>query len=164
MAAQHRNPTNITNDSLEKIPETIAISYLPESESVSKKALAKGLNYFTQGYIHDLRISEVNGAVLVDARCWRSMRKNDSPHSLHIEIGQQKLTESYCTCNAGLNGHCSHIVGLIKSLQGLKLHNCSRVPDQQSCTSIPQTVACASRDKNKPCTCKPLGSCKTPGK
>jgi hypothetical protein len=32
----------------------------------------------------------------------------------------------------------SHIVGLLKSLQGLKLHNFTHVPDQQCCTSIPQ--------------------------
>jgi hypothetical protein len=37
-----------------------------------------------------------------------------------------------------MGGHCSHIVGLLKSLQGLKLHNFTHVPDQQSCTSIPQ--------------------------
>ena len=37
-----------------------------------------------------------------------------------------------------LNGHCSHIVGLLKSLQGFKLHNFTSVPEHQSCTSIPQ--------------------------
>ncbi|KAL3891321.1 hypothetical protein ACJMK2_003583, partial [Sinanodonta woodiana] len=37
-----------------------------------------------------------------------------------------------------VSGHCSHVIGLIKSLQGLKLHNFTTVPDQLSCTSIPQ--------------------------
>lgn len=37
-----------------------------------------------------------------------------------------------------LSGTCSHVIGLVKSLQGFKLHNFRSVPDQQSCTSIPQ--------------------------
>uniref|UniRef100_A0A8W8M6K4 SWIM-type domain-containing protein n=1 Tax=Magallana gigas TaxID=29159 RepID=A0A8W8M6K4_MAGGI len=49
-----------------------------------------------------------------------------------------------------LNGHCSHIVGLIKSLQGFKLHNFSNVPEQQSCTSIPQQWHVPRGSKIKP--------------
>jgi predicted metal-dependent peptidase len=50
MAAQH---PKLASDSLEKIPDNIAVSFLPDFESLSKKALEKGLNYFTQGYVHD---------------------------------------------------------------------------------------------------------------
>jgi hypothetical protein len=39
----------------------------------------------------------------VDARCWRSMRKSQDPHNLHVEIGDDKLSESYCTCKTGRN-------------------------------------------------------------
>lgn len=46
MAAQHQQAVT---DSLQKIPDTIAVSFLPNAESVSKKATEKGLNYFTQG-------------------------------------------------------------------------------------------------------------------
>lgn len=98
MASQHHQQVT---DSLEKIPNNIAVSFLPNSESLSKKATEKGLNYFTQGYIHKIKISEVNSTVRVDAKCWRSMRKNQDPHKLHIEIGDEKLTESYCSCKAG---------------------------------------------------------------
>ena len=66
----------LASDSLEKIPDNIAVSFLPGFESLSKKALEKGLNYFTQGYIHNIKISEARGAIRVDARCWRSMRKS----------------------------------------------------------------------------------------
>lgn len=105
MAAQLPGQSDIPIDSIQKIPENIAISYLPESESLSKKVLEKGLNYFTQGYIHDLKISDTNrGSIRVDARCWRSMKKNELPHthSLHTEIGPENLTESYCTLKAGI--------------------------------------------------------------
>ena len=97
MAAQH---PKLASDSLEKIPDNIAVSFLPDFESLSKKALEKGLNYFTQGYIHNINISEARGAMRVDARCWRSMRKSQDPHNLHVEIGDDKLSESYCTCKS----------------------------------------------------------------
>ena len=74
MAAQH---PKLASDSLEKIPDNIAVSFLPDFES------------------------EARGAIRVDARCWRSMRKSQDPHNLHVEIGDDKLSESYCTCKAG---------------------------------------------------------------
>ena len=86
---------------LEKIHDNIAVSFLPDFESLSKKAFEKGLNYFTQGYIHNIKISEARGAIRVDARCWRSMRKSQDLHNLHVEIGDDKLSESYSTCKAG---------------------------------------------------------------
>jgi hypothetical protein len=49
-----------------------------------------------------------------------------------------------------LNGHCSHIVGLLKTLQGLKLHNFKNAPDQQSCTSMPQQWHVPRGNKIKP--------------
>jgi hypothetical protein len=55
--------------------------------SIIAKALEKGLNYFTQDYIHNIKISEARGAIRVDARCWRSMRKSQDPRNLHVEIG-----------------------------------------------------------------------------
>jgi hypothetical protein len=98
MAAQH---PKLASDSLEKIPDNIAVSFLPDFESLSKKTLEKGLNYFTQGYIHNIKISEARRAIRVDARCWQSMRKSQDPHNLHVEIGDDKLSKSYCTCKAG---------------------------------------------------------------
>lgn len=47
------------------------------------------------------------------------------------------------------NDSCSSD-GLIKSLQGFKLHNFSNVPEQQSCTSIPQQWHVPRGSKIKP--------------
>ena len=46
-----------------------------------------------------------------------------------------------------LSGSCSHVIGLLKTLQGLKLNNFKDVPDQLSCTSLPQAwdVSCGSK-------------------
>ena len=62
MAAQY---PKLASDSLEKIPDNIAVSFLPDFESLSKKALEKGLNYFTQGYIHNIKISEARGCKML---------------------------------------------------------------------------------------------------
>ena len=41
--------------------------------------------------------------VQVSAKCWRSMKKNDTPHKLciHIPTNKQTLSESYCSCKNG---------------------------------------------------------------
>jgi hypothetical protein len=61
------------------------VSFLPDFESLSKKALEKGLNYFAQGYIPNIKISEARGAMRVDARCWRSMRNPEISYCLYSE-------------------------------------------------------------------------------
>ena len=73
IAAQH---PKLESYSLEKMPDNIAVSFLLDFESLSKKTLEKDLNYFIQDYIHNIKISEAHGAMGVDARCWRSMRKS----------------------------------------------------------------------------------------
>ncbi|XP_060589407.1 uncharacterized protein LOC132744663 [Ruditapes philippinarum] len=128
-----------TTDSLEDVPDNISISFLPNHRSLMERIIKRGLNYYLQGYVHQIKVHiDDKPKVKVVARCWRSMRKNEKPHTLHIEILKDIITESYCSCKVGLTGHCSHIIGLVKTLQGLKLHNISNVPDQLSCTSVPQ--------------------------
>ncbi|KAL4222770.1 hypothetical protein ACF0H5_018810 [Mactra antiquata] len=46
---------------------------------------------------------------------------------MYVKSAEQRLT-----------GQCSHVLGLIKSLQGFKLHEYKEIPNQLSCTSIPQ--------------------------
>ena len=99
MATQH---PKLASDSLEKIPNNIAVSFLPGFESLSKKALEKGLNYFTQGYIHNIKISEARGAMRVDARCWRSLRKSQDPHNLHVEIDDDNFQNRIVPVKLGI--------------------------------------------------------------
>ena len=56
----------------------------------------------------------------------------------------------YWNKNFRLAGRCSHIVGLLKSLQGLKLHNFTHVPAELSCTSMPQSWGAARGNKITP--------------
>lgn len=55
-----------------------------------------------------------------------------------------------CSYNFRLGGKCSHIVGLIKSIQQLKLLGLTDVPSEQSCTSLPQTWHIPRGNKIKP--------------
>ena len=48
------------SESLLNIPDDISVKYLPNVGSLSDKVLQKGLNYFTQGYIHDIKINDDN--------------------------------------------------------------------------------------------------------
>ncbi|XP_061169225.1 uncharacterized protein LOC133178539 [Saccostrea echinata] len=91
-------------DSVVYVPDTISVSYLDRSKDLSQKVLEKGLNCFTQGCIHNIRVSKPENRIRVDANCWRSKRKSQPPYSLQIEINVEKstLTESYCKCKVGL--------------------------------------------------------------
>jgi hypothetical protein len=94
--------TGTATDSLDDIPENVSLSYLPDHVKLADRILTRGLNYFTQCYIHDIKIyTENKPRIKVVARCWRSMRKSEKPHTLHIEIDSQKISESYCTCKDG---------------------------------------------------------------
>ncbi len=99
-------------DSLLGIPDNISISFLQGSSSHPQRILDKALNYYTQGYIHDIRIAtterDVTGpstsssnSVHVRGRCWRSMRKNESPHTVFLDIGREKVSDAHCSCKAG---------------------------------------------------------------
>ena len=70
------------SDNLAKIPDQISVSFLPDHSDLSQKVLEKGLNYFIQGFVHDIKICQApnTGAsapsgTRVDAKCWQSVKK-----------------------------------------------------------------------------------------
>lgn len=93
--------SDVATDSLKSIPDDFCVKYLPNSSKLSDKVLQKGLNYFTQGYIHNIKIYNSDVSVQAAARCWRSMRKNQSPHQLSLEIQNDSISESHCSCKVG---------------------------------------------------------------
>ena len=47
----------------------------------SQKNQSKDLIYFTEGYVHNYSIAKnAEGTLIIEARCYRSMRKGESPH------------------------------------------------------------------------------------
>ena len=88
-------------DSLSAISDNISISFLPDHQKLADRILKRGLNFYTQSFIHDIKVYPETSNVKVVAKCWRSMRKSEKPHSLHIEIAEEKIVESYCSCKVG---------------------------------------------------------------
>jgi len=86
---------------LEHIPNSISVDFLPNSKEISSKSLDKGLNYFVQGYIHEIEFSRNQNFVTVSAKCWPSMRKNNPPHKLNMDISDTSIVDAFCTCTAG---------------------------------------------------------------
>ena len=70
------------SDNLAKIPDQISVSFLPDHSDLSQKVLEKGLNYFIQGFVHDIKIchapntgASAPSGTRVDAKCWQSVKK-----------------------------------------------------------------------------------------
>lgn len=67
------------------------------------------------------------------------MRKNDPPHSLHLTLdSNSSIQNSNCTCKAG-SGQCSHILGLLFTLNHYQKLSLKTIPCVASKTSMPQT-------------------------
>lgn len=58
MATNKPYNTAAATESLKNIPQDISVSYLPNANSLSQKALDKAFNILTQGYIHDVKFFE----------------------------------------------------------------------------------------------------------
>jgi len=43
-------------ESLASIDEDISFKYLPNHDILSERVIGRGLNYFTQGYVHDIKL------------------------------------------------------------------------------------------------------------
>ncbi|KAJ8314825.1 hypothetical protein KUTeg_006975 [Tegillarca granosa] len=116
----------------------------PPRNSV-RESKATRANHYTQGYKHGIKISDGESEkVHVTARCWPSMRKNQPPHTLSIEIDRPNgsITEGHCSCKAGISG----IVLM------LLLHNFQSVPEQQSYTMV--VARPTENRKRKPVLCQ----------
>ena len=78
---------------------------------------------------------------VVSARCYRSMKKNEAPHSVEVPmIGMQQTTASgKCSCVAGAGGiNCHHVVGLLFYLAHCKQLGLNSLPDDLTCTMMSQ--------------------------
>ncbi|KAJ8306777.1 hypothetical protein KUTeg_015673, partial [Tegillarca granosa] len=114
-----------------------------------------GIIFFTNGYVHGIKLHGSNKESCVDvgAKCYRSMKKSETPHciTLTIDAEEKDITERHCTCKAGqfkrrklfanfsqITGSCSHTVAVIYQLTHYKNLGLTDVPSELACTSIPQ--------------------------
>lgn len=74
------------------------------------------------------------------AKCFRSMKKNEEPHRLHVVFkGQSEVAlESFMSSCAAGQGLCHHVIGLMYTLAHYKMLALKSVPPFVSKTSKPQ--------------------------
>ena len=84
---------------------------------------------------------------VISARCYRSMKKTEPPHDLEVRINRIDCsTSGRCSCMAGVEGYCHHVVGLLYYMAHCKQLGLRSVPDALTCTSMPQRWS-VPRDK-----------------
>ena len=51
------------------------------------------------------------GSATVTCKCFRSMKKNEAPHSLQVSIGlADKTIPGKCSCVVGISRYCHHVI------------------------------------------------------
>lgn len=99
MAASTNRYTNLL-----AVPSDISIEYFQDAD-LSKRAKERGYNFFTNGYVHGLKLVKTSTETMIDvgAKCYRSMRKSETPHIINLTIDTEKknITERHCSCKAG---------------------------------------------------------------
>ena len=107
------------------------------------KPFERGVNFFIEGYLHNVlvKLHEGSKTFYIRALCYRSLRKNESPHKIRIAISTEQpydVLASSCTCVAGSLGFCNHAVGLMYLVSHYYLTKTKSIPDDLVCTSLPQ--------------------------
>lgn len=107
------------------------------------KPFERGVNFFIEGYLHNVLVKHhrESKTFYFRARCYRSLRKSESPHKIKLAIATEQpfdVLASSCTCVAGSLGFCNHAVGLMYLVSHYYLTKTKSVPDDLVCTSLPQ--------------------------
>ena len=85
---------------LSRLPANFSLQFL--KLQISFKAKQQGYKFFTEGYIYNVEINNVNDiSVQISSHCYRSQRKSEKPHKECLDLGQEEITESWCSCQAG---------------------------------------------------------------
>lgn len=86
-------------------------------------------------YSQDLQVNIAK----IASKCYRSMKKSEAPHKLEAEINlATKSIKGRCSCVAGAGGFCHHVVGLLFYMAHCKTLGYKAIPDELTCTSMPQ--------------------------
>ena len=82
----------------------------------------------------------LNGVSIVKRKCFRSMKKSEPPHKLTMKVTLRDnlCIEGKCSCVAGVGGFCQHAVGLMFYLAHCKQLELKSLPDDLTCTILPQ--------------------------
>ncbi|KXJ17593.1 hypothetical protein AC249_AIPGENE24412 [Exaiptasia diaphana] len=110
-------------------------------KSSGSKELSKGIKYYSEKFIRDVKLLPSSDRIGIQARCYHSQRKNETPHSIKITMSpsQPEVLEAVCSCSIGLAGACGHIIGVLFQLADYKMKEIKSIPIDIAKTSMPQT-------------------------
>ena len=104
-----------------------------------EKPLEKEYRFFVENYVHNIEAVKQESFVYVRARCYRSQRKNQSPHSINIRLSDDgHVADAKCSCAAGVQGLCNHVVGLLYNVNHVTVMGLKKFPEAGTCTDNPQ--------------------------
>ncbi len=86
--------------SLNSISDHFSLSFL-QGEDISLRIKKLAYSFFSENYLHDIKLSKDGDIICVDAKCFRSMKQSEPPHRLVIKISSVSITDASCTCTAG---------------------------------------------------------------
>lgn len=86
---------------LSDLPEDISDKYI--KNDLSLKTKQQGYKYFSENYFEKVRMykSSKEKQVMIAAKCHRSQRKNELPHSVNLDVSPGSIDLAHCSCTAG---------------------------------------------------------------
>ena len=151
-ASEAQAASQFWHTNLDKLPTMTAseVEEFLKKNTLAKQTTSRGYQFFIEGYLHKIEVSYMTSItgeadVRMRARCFRSMKKNEDPHSISLAFGQSepKITSWSCSCAVG-KGLCHHVIGLIYTVAHFQMLGLKSVPPVQSKISLPQVGECDS--------------------
>ncbi len=108
-----------------------------------KHAGDKSWKFFKERYIFVIYTEKTDDKCVFRARCYRSLKKNEEAHYLHLLVdekdGKASIYRAHCSCTGGSGGHCNHLFAFIFQLNDYSSSKINEIPSDVTCTSQPQT-------------------------
>ena len=82
---------------MKTVPDVLIDGFLRNSSNISQKSYQQGLQYAVEEYVHNVQVSTNK----IEAKVYRSQRKNEKPHLLIINYVGDSITGQECSCIAG---------------------------------------------------------------
>ncbi|KAK3099804.1 hypothetical protein FSP39_010007 [Pinctada imbricata] len=138
--------SSIATSDLSSLPDlnfSFVESFLEkQSKSSGREQMNKGFKYYSEGYIHAIKLypDESTDICTVKGKCYRSQKRNESPHEIEIVVHKDKtISSSNCSCTIGKCGHCGHVTAMLYQLAHYKQAEIKFIPTDVAKTSRPQT-------------------------
>ncbi|XP_070549356.1 uncharacterized protein [Ptychodera flava] len=122
-------------------------TFVKREAKTPRRTLQRAHKFFFEEYIHKYEVQVFDNGVKIRAKCYRSLKKNESPHSILVTLSGTSpcaISHWQCSCAAGM-GLCNHVVAILLQTAQFKARKLKYVPPPVSKTSYPQKWHIPSR-------------------